>query len=134
MRTRACFRSDRAAAHASRSPDDPCLQRRAADVGVPVLPKSRAAVSKTHLPMAPSRRQPSAVRRHRARSVPALMALSLWLASAAACSEQVPRYEREAFATDPPQPGPLNGKIVVTNFGDDSLSVIDPETRTTLWR
>jgi hypothetical protein len=56
------------------------------------------------------------------------------LALAAACTEQVPQYQREPFARDPVQPGPLNGKLVVTNFGDDSLGVLDPVTRQPLWR
>lgn len=64
----------------------------------------------------------------------ALTGLAIWLALVGACGDQVTRYEREAFATDPMQPGPLGGKLVVTNFGDDSLSVLDPTTRTVLWR
>jgi YVTN family beta-propeller protein len=81
-----------------------------------------------------SRRPPLPAPDHRARRCPAVLPLAVLLASAAACSEQIPKYEREAFATDPPPSGPFNGKLVVTNFGDDSLSVLDPETRDTLWR
>lgn len=54
-----------------------------------------------------------------------------WLATAlvalaAACGEQTVRYDREPFATDPPAIGSLRGRILTTNSGDDSLSVIDP--------
>jgi hypothetical protein len=63
-----------------------------------------------------------------------ITALIVLLGLPSGCTEQVPQYEREAFATDPVQPGPLGGKIVVTNFGEDSLSVLDPVTRMPLWR
>jgi DNA-binding beta-propeller fold protein YncE len=52
----------------------------------------------------------------------------------AACGEEVPAYTRDPFAGEPARPGPLSGKLVTTNFGDDSLSVLDPVTRAVLWR
>jgi hypothetical protein len=67
-------------------------------------------------------------------SPPFTLAAALLALAPTACTEQVPRYEREPFSRDPVQPGPLNGKLVVTNFGDDSLSVLDPMTRQPLWR
>lgn len=57
-----------------------------------------------------------------------LLALSL------GCGDRVPRYELEPFAADAPLPGPLGGLLVVTNFGDDTLSAIDPVTRAERWR
>jgi YVTN family beta-propeller protein len=67
---------------------------------------------------------------HRARLGAALLAAAL----AAACGEEVPKYARDPFAGEPPRPGPMGGKLVTTNFGEDSLSVLDPETRAVLWR
>ena len=65
---------------------------------------------------------------------PLTIALGFVALVAGACGGEVTRYEREAFSTDPVQPGPLGGKLVVTNFGDDSLSVLDPATRMPLWK
>ncbi len=45
----------------------------------------------------------------------------------AACGRDVPAYDGLAFARDPPVVGPLNGRFVISNNGDDSLSVVDPE-------
>jgi YVTN family beta-propeller protein len=50
------------------------------------------------------------------------------------CGEEVPQYARDPFAGEPPRPGPMGGKLITTNFGDDSLSVLDPESRAVLWR
>ncbi len=46
-----------------------------------------------------------------------------------------PRYEADAaFTSDPPRPGPMAGHIVITNNGDDSLSVVDPDAATLRWK
>ena len=43
-----------------------------------------------------------------------------------ACRDEVPLYGPDPFARDPAPIGSLAGKIVTTNFGDDTLSVVDP--------
>lgn len=46
-----------------------------------------------------------------------------------ACSEtERPVYGADPFARDLPPVGPLAGKIVTSNAGDDTLSVVDPTT------
>jgi hypothetical protein len=44
------------------------------------------------------------------------------------CGEEKPVYGPNPFARDPAGVGPLGGKIVTSNSGDDSLSVLDPAT------
>jgi DNA-binding beta-propeller fold protein YncE len=43
------------------------------------------------------------------------------------CGEEVPVYDGQAFTRDPPPVGALHGKILVSNTGDDTLSVVDPD-------
>lgn len=43
-----------------------------------------------------------------------------------ACRDEVPVYGADPFARDPAPVGSLAGKILTTNFGDDTLSVLDP--------
>lgn len=43
-------------------------------------------------------------------------------------------FSGNAFNTDPPVPGPLNGYVMVTNNGDDTLSAVDPQTKKVRWR
>src|SRR4051812_16490757 len=50
------------------------------------------------------------------------------------CAEDKPRFEGNDWNTDPSPPGPMNGHIVMTNNGDDTLSVVDPGTQRTMWR
>jgi DNA-binding beta-propeller fold protein YncE len=50
----------------------------------------------------------------------------LALALAAGCGEQVAVYDGPSFPHDPPPPGPLAGRLVSSNGGDDTLSIIDP--------
>lgn len=45
-----------------------------------------------------------------------------------ACRDEVPRYGEPAFGRDPAPIGALNGRIVTSNSGDDTLSVVDPAT------
>lgn len=42
-------------------------------------------------------------------------------------------FEGPAFTTDPPRPGPLNGLIITTNNGDDTLSAFDPALGRVRW-
>jgi DNA-binding beta-propeller fold protein YncE len=56
----------------------------------------------------------------------ALVVLGAVIACAAACGGDVVVYSGEAWRTDPPGPGDLRGRILTTNSGDDTLSVIDP--------
>ncbi len=60
---------------------------------------------------------------------PAARALSLVgvLAALAGCGEEIPSYGEDPWLRDPPALGSLSGKIVTTNFGDDTLSVVDPQ-------
>jgi hypothetical protein len=43
-----------------------------------------------------------------------------------ACRDEVPVYGADPFVRDPAPIGSLAGKILTTNFGDDTLSVLDP--------
>ena len=52
---------------------------------------------------------------------------------ASGCSDRVV-FGRDSFNTDPPRPGPLNGYVVVTNNGDDTLSAVDARTGQVRWR
>jgi hypothetical protein len=63
--------------------------------------------------------------------VPRSLLVCLALAGPAAfggCSKEVPAYRENSWSRDPPPLGPMNGKIVTTNFGDDTLSVLDTLT------
>jgi YVTN family beta-propeller protein len=51
-----------------------------------------------------------------------------------ACGNDVPVYQGPDFNSDPTPPGPMNGRIVTTNNGDDTLSVVDPGSARVLWR
>jgi hypothetical protein len=51
----------------------------------------------------------------------ALTALAL-----SGCGKEVPGYGSDPWLRDPTPLGSLAGKIVTTNFGDDTLSVLDP--------
>jgi hypothetical protein len=53
----------------------------------------------------------------------AAMAASL---AAAGCGDEVTKYAGDPWTRDPPQVGSLAGRIVTTNNGDDTLSVLDP--------
>lgn len=44
-----------------------------------------------------------------------------------ACGPEVPRVSGTPFDTDPPRPGPFAGHLVVTNSGDDTLSIVRRE-------
>jgi hypothetical protein len=44
------------------------------------------------------------------------------------CGEEIPTYGANSWSRDPPPLEPMNGKIVTTNFGDDTLSVLDPRS------
>jgi hypothetical protein len=44
------------------------------------------------------------------------------------CGKEVPGYGEDPWQRDPMPLGSLAGKIVTTNFGDDTLSVLDPLT------
>jgi hypothetical protein len=46
----------------------------------------------------------------------------------AGCGKEVPAYGEDPWQRDPAPLGSLAGKIVTTNFGDDTLSVLDPRT------
>lgn len=48
------------------------------------------------------------------------------LALAVACSAPTPVFSGPGFDTDPPRPGPLNGLIVTSGNGDDTLTAVDP--------
>jgi hypothetical protein len=49
----------------------------------------------------------------------------MWLFTAvAACGRDVPVYEGQPFSRDPPPIGPLHGRLVTSNSGDDTLSVV----------
>src|SRR5262245_54373798 len=56
------------------------------------------------------------------RAVLAAAAASL----AAGCADEVTKYSADPRTRDPPQLGSLAGRIVTTNNGDDTLSVLDP--------
>lgn len=60
----------------------------------------------------------------------------LWCLTACAvmlgCGQKV-LFSGDAFTSDPPRPGPLNGYFIATNNGDDTLSVVDPQSRQTRW-
>lgn len=43
------------------------------------------------------------------------------------CRDEVPVYGEDPFSRDPPPIGSLAGKILTTNVGDDTLSVLDPQ-------
>ena len=43
-----------------------------------------------------------------------------------ACRDEVPVYGADPFVRDPAPIGSLAGKILTTNFADDTLSVLDP--------
>lgn len=43
-----------------------------------------------------------------------------------ACRDEVPVYGADPYGRDPAPIGSLAGKILTTNFGDDTLSVLDP--------
>jgi hypothetical protein len=43
------------------------------------------------------------------------------------CGGENPVYDKEPFVTDPAPPPPLRGKIVTSNNGDDTLSILDPD-------
>lgn len=57
----------------------------------------------------------------------------LFLAVAAACGPERPIFHGPAFESDPP-PLVLSGRLVSTNNGDDTLTVIDPVARIVLGR
>lgn len=42
------------------------------------------------------------------------------------CGKEVTRFGANHFSTDPPPPAPFFGKLVTTNNGDDTLSVVNP--------
>jgi hypothetical protein len=44
----------------------------------------------------------------------------------AACGQEVPVYPGDAYGRDPAPIGALTGRILTTNSGDDTLSVVDP--------
>jgi hypothetical protein len=46
----------------------------------------------------------------------------------AGCGDRVPSYDGASFAHDPAPVGSLVGKILTSNNGDDTLSIVDPET------
>ncbi len=48
----------------------------------------------------------------------ALLALS-------GCGPEVPVFSRDGFPPDPPRPVPLNGRLLTSNNGDDTLTVVD---------
>jgi len=47
---------------------------------------------------------------------------------------EIPVFSGPGFDTDPPRPGPLNGRIVATDNGDDTLAVCDPTQRRMMWQ
>jgi hypothetical protein len=66
---------------------------------------------------------------------PGLVAVLLFaLPVSPGCGDEVPRYAGGGFTSDPPRPGPLNGTIVTTNSGDDTLSAFDPLTGAVRWQ
>ncbi len=70
----------------------------------------------------------------RAGALPALpLAAAALICVVLGCSDRT-IFGSDAFNTDPPRPGPLNGYVVVTNNGDDTLSAVDPGTRRVRWR
>lgn len=54
--------------------------------------------------------------------------LALCLATGIGCGDEVPRYAGEVGARDPAPLGSLVGKLLTSNVGDDTLSVLDPGT------
>jgi hypothetical protein len=50
----------------------------------------------------------------------------LGVVAGAACGKEVPVYDGQPFGRDPPQLGSMAGRLVTSNNGDDSLSVVDP--------
>jgi YVTN family beta-propeller protein len=59
-----------------------------------------------------------------------VLALCAATCALVACGPVKPVYSGEAFNTDPPALGDLRGLWLATNSGDDTLSFIDPQTRT----
>jgi hypothetical protein len=51
----------------------------------------------------------------------------------AGCGGETVVYQGSDFTSDPPRPGPLNGMIVTTNNGDDTLSAFDLPTGAVRW-
>lgn len=58
-----------------------------------------------------------------------MRAASLLVTLLFACGPEQPRLSGTPFDTDPPRPGPFNGHAVVTNSGDDTLSIVRREGR-----
>jgi DNA-binding beta-propeller fold protein YncE len=54
-----------------------------------------------------------------------VIAVLLGLAAlAAGCGREVPTFDRAPFAREPPGPGDMRGRVLVTNNGDGTLSVL----------
>jgi hypothetical protein len=56
---------------------------------------------------------------------PGATLVALWVFAGGACGKEVV-YDGAGFGRDPPALGALGGRLVTSNSGDDSLSVVDP--------
>jgi len=59
---------------------------------------------------------------------------TLLLVGFCACGPEVPIFKYPGLPEGPSGPFPLNGRLLTTNNGDDTLSVVDPATQTVLGR
>lgn len=66
------------------------------------------------------------------RTLPAVLTLAVL--GLTACGPEVPVFKLQDFSTDPARPVPLNGRMLTTNNGDDTLSVVDVANRTVVGR